>query len=185
MKIFDNIVNWFSPAKWVLQLYFIHVIVAILIWTFLDYVDQFKSISIGEKFTVLGLLIAYFGLMQNAMQLKKGQDTRDAQILKETFDDISKLAEQIFELDGNKGTRSKKLKAKKWDSQFFNRLELLCFLINQHLFSEKFAKFYYPAIKDYYQGIFLQYANKDDIENPKTYEEFKKCYKKIICEHGQ
>lgn len=63
-----------------------------------------------------------------------------------------------------------------WQSLFFNALERLAFLANKKYLPKDLASFYKDAFIDYYDKIFKIHAPKEQIENPKKFEEIKKLY---------
>lgn len=69
---------------------------------------------------------------------------------------------------------------KLWDQSYFNQLDWLCLLIRKKEIKADFLKKYFaPSIVKDYEDIFLKHASQKDIEDPKTYENFKEVYEKL------
>ena len=127
---------------------------------------------IGALITALAALTA---LIFNYRALKEAIRSRNIATFQSLFFNLRDLEEKYYkEYRGKSNTETKQ-----WLSLFFNTLEYLAFLVNNHLLTEKLAKFYDDAFVGYYKGIFIPAASPEQQNDPTRYEEMKKLYSKL------
>ena len=134
------------------------------------------ELNFDSTATWIGALAAAGGLIFTALQLRANNKTKQLEILESVYSDIKALEQKYY--DDYDGHQEKDVK--NWDSQFFNQLEWLSFLINEKkLKDKKLVSYLKPAIIDWYENMFLKHSEQSVINDEKQYEEFKKLYKKL------
>ena len=125
---------------------------------------------------VLAVGLAAGGLYFSGYQLKMSNRTKQLEILESNFKDIRNLELLLYERYQDAG----KEKLSQWNSLFFNQLEWIAFLINtRKLTDASLIEFFKPAIKSWYENIFLRHFTKEVIENEQEFYELKKLYRII------
>lgn len=109
--------------------------------------------------------------------------TEEVRLAESVFKDIRALEKDLSDINAipeDPDMRDAEARRKNsWRSQFFNTLEWLSFLVNEHKIKDKkVIKFFKPAIMKWYDDIFVQYMG-NAVTDPEEFPEFKKLYEKF------
>lgn len=140
--------------------------------------DIFTNIAILSVIFAGGSAFAAFiGLILNWWALRENNTTRQLQLLRDSFKSIKETETKLYENYKNADEETKK----EWDSLLFNSIEYFAFLVNEKFIkNEKISGFFNDAVVGWYERIFLiHYKNREELNNPKIYPEFKKLYGSI------
>jgi hypothetical protein len=133
-------------------------------------------VAISAAFAGISALAAAIGLVLNFISLRKNTQTREVQLLNDSFNKIIEIEKTLYK--DYKG-KPKEVQ-KEWDSLLFNSIELFSFYVNEKFIkNKKVISFFDDAIVKWYEEIFLKHSSKEEIKNKKYYPEFKKLYKNI------
>lgn len=127
-------------------------------------------------FAGLSALIAGVGLILNFLGLRKNTETREIQLLDNSFNRIIEIEKTLYKDYKGKDKETRK----EWDSLLFNSIEIFSFYINKNFIKNKHVvEFFDDAIIQWYEEIFLKHYSKEEIGDLAHFPEFKKLYKKI------
>lgn len=133
------------------------------------------TITIGDIFTIIGAIAAAIGLFYTALKIKNDARVRELASTESVFKDIQALAKELDEYN-QKADNDKET----WDFRFFNQLEWFSFLVNHKKIKDaELVSFFSDSIIEWYEKIFLVHMDKEIIDDPKQFEEFKKLYTKF------
>lgn len=129
--------------------------------------------SLDTIAALIGAGAATIGLGYVAYQIRSDNKTRQLQILENVYNGVQALEQRFFDKYLNATDEEKK----DWDSQFFNHLDWFGFLVNnEKIKDEELINYFKPAIIGWYENIFLVHSEKNVIDDPTKFEEFKKLY---------
>lgn len=125
---------------------------------------------------IISALFAGIGLILNWLALRENNQTRQLQLLNDSFKSIKETEITLY-----KGYKNADIKTKReWDSLLFNSIEQFAFLVNEKFIkNKKIAGFFDDAVVMWYEQIFLKHYSEEEVNNPKNYQEFKKLYHSI------
>ena len=125
---------------------------------------------------IISALFASIGLILNWLALRENNQTRQLQLLNDSFKSIKETEITLYEKYKNADQKTKR----EWDSLLFNSIEQFAFLVNEKFIKDKkIAGFFDDAVVRWYEQIFLKHYSEEEVNNPKNYQEFKKLYHSV------
>ena len=125
---------------------------------------------------IISALFAGVGLILNWLALRENNQTRQLQLLNDSFKSIKETEITLYKEYKNADQKTKR----EWDSLLFNSIEQFAFLVNEKFIkNKKMAGFFDDAVVMWYEQIFLKHYSEEEVNNPKNYQEFKKLYHSI------
>jgi hypothetical protein len=127
--------------------------------------DVLKWVPVGVAgFAGVSLLI-------NARSFRRTRKLEQIKLAESILKDIRDLEEKIDEIKD-------KIHLQDWGRKFFNIVEWLSFLINNHHINDKtLINYFKPSYKTWHEEWFnYEYLEKDLRDDKKTYEEFRKLF---------
>lgn len=126
--------------------------------------------------SIVSAIVSSVAVIIASYALRKQTLTIRLDVFESCFERIIGLEKEYYTTFADKNDKEKS----RWDSLFFNAIELLSFYANEkYLGDKKLINFFAPAIVDWYENIFLKTHTKETIDDPKCYPEMKKLYKNI------
>lgn len=134
--------------------------------------------DIGTSILLATLILA---TLFNLLFLRKNQETHEVALARNTLEDILDSQNKISELELEKELEKDEVKQKildkkkkAWDFDFFQKIEFLCYLLNNYSLSSKTLMFFKDAILTWYETVLVRH--EDIMKDSTRYEEFKKFY---------
>lgn len=125
---------------------------------------------------IISALFAGVGLILNWLALRENNQTRQLQLLNDSFKSIKETEITLYKEYKNADQKTKR----EWDSLLFNSIEQFAFLVNEKFIkNKKIAGFFDDAVVMWYEQIYLKHYSEEEVNNPKNYQEFKKLYHSI------
>jgi hypothetical protein len=125
--------------------------------------------SASALFAGVGLFFTWWGLRSESL-------TRQLQIFDNSFNNVNQTIQLLYD----KYEQESEERKKQWDSQLFNQVEYLAFLVNKrYLRDREMLSFFEDAIVDWYEQIFLKHHGTEEVDNPKVYPEMKTLYRRL------
>lgn len=123
----------------------------------------------------IAAMVAAGGLIFTAFQLRANNNTRQLELLESIFHDIHSLEQQFYEKYEDSPD-----KQDNWRTLFFQQLEWFAFLVNEEkIKDEKSIGFFKPGFIEWCEGLFAVYGDDNQINEPSSFSELKKLYKKF------
>src|SRR3989338_3849994 len=125
---------------------------------------------------IISALFAGVGLILNWLALRENNQTRQLQLLNDSFKSIKETEITLYKEYKNADQKTKR----EWDSLLFNSIEQFAFLVNErYIKDKKISGFFDDAVVMWYEQIFLKHYSEEEVNNSKNYPEFKKLYHSI------
>lgn len=132
--------------------------------------------TLSAIFAGVGLFLAGGGLFLNWLAIKENNKTRQLQLLTDIFKSIKETEITLYKEYKNSDEKTKQ----EWDSLLFNTIELFAFLVNERFIKDKkIADFFNDAVVKWYEEIFLEHYEKEEVNNSRIFPEFKELYREI------
>lgn len=137
---------------------------------------------IQEHPEIISGIAAAAGLFFTARTLIHQKKQDEIKLIESVFKDVRELEKELSEktakLVPDDVNYAKAISD--WDSRFFNTLEWLSFLINEHeVKNEKLVGFFKPAIIAWYDNVFAKHSSDAVKKDPEQYPELKKLYQQF------
>ena len=121
------------------------------------------TVDIGDMVAGLAFLIAAFELWRNVRTRKV-----------EMFNSVRQKIQEMSLTYGSEYINKSATEKAVWDGVFFSELEWMSLLLRRHeLPSELVMSHYGASVLGWYEGIFLRFATREDLDDPDAYSEFK------------
>jgi hypothetical protein len=125
--------------------------------------------DIADIATALGIVVA-------AWTLRQKQEIQQVQLLDSTFQKINQLETEFYRAKRDGASPDDVMQ---WRSLFLNSLEFFAFLVNNKHLSSRFAIFFTPAVKHWYDTIFVPLQTPHEKNDFESYRELRKLYREI------
>ena len=131
--------------------------------------------TVSEFISLLSLAVSMGALVYAARSVNASRRATQLQIFDGIFRDIKRLDDEYmveFKAKGLKPTA-------RWCQDFFNTLEYMAFLLNHKLILKKEMQDFYADAVIHWHKTFSENANRQDLDNPDFFREFKKLYREL------
>lgn len=109
------------------------------------------------------------------MSIQESTRTRELQLLRDSFEQIQEKEKLLYTEYENAEEKEKK----RWDSLFFNSVELFSFFVNKGFIRDRISSFFDDAVTKWYEEILEEHYDEETIQDKDFYPEFKELYNKI------
>ena len=117
---------------------------------------------------------ASVGLIFTGIELHSSNKRKQLELLESVFKDIKNLEQSLYEKFQDED------KLIHWRQLFFQQLEWFSFLVNKKkIKDDELIEFFKNPFIVWCNDMFLEFADKEDIDDPDSFEEMKKLYHKF------
>lgn len=132
-----------------------------------------------DVFQIAASIAVIVTLIYVAKTYNDGKQLEQVKLANDILKDLSQIEEKLIDVPSHRYPQQAK---RLWDTIYFNKLDLLAFLVNKkQIRNKRLIDYFINSIRSDYEGIFQKYSTREEKEDDNAYSDLKHLYK----EHSQ